>query len=112
MAKPKRRWGDRSDGFKVRNMDPMSVMEPYIMPKKLDVVEKNGEDFIKYLRCSSIEEAREIDDRYEIGDIIEFQVNPGDFGRIAAQTARQVVVQRIREAERGMVYDDFISIDS
>ncbi|MBQ6660880.1 MAG: hypothetical protein IJM57_05555 [Lachnospiraceae bacterium] len=32
----KRRWGDRSDGFKVRNMDPMSVMEPYIMPKKLD----------------------------------------------------------------------------
>ena len=57
----------------------------------------------------TLEEAREIDDRYEIGDIIEFQVNPGDFGRIAAQTARQVVVQRIREAERGMVYDDFIS---
>jgi N utilization substance protein A len=57
----------------------------------------------------TLEEAREIDDRYEIGDIIEFQVNPGDFGRIAAQTARQVVVQRIREAERGMVYDDFVS---
>jgi len=56
----------------------------------------------------SIEEAREIDIRYEVGDVVEYQVTPRDFGRIAAQTAKQVVVQRIREAERGMVYDDYI----
>lgn len=56
----------------------------------------------------SLEEAREIDPRYDIGDAIEFQVMPNDFGRIAAQTAKQVVVQRIREAERGIVYDNYV----
>lgn len=55
----------------------------------------------------SIEDAHDIDARYEIGDAIEFAVTPEDFGRIAAQTAKQVVVQRIREAERSKVYDDF-----
>jgi len=45
----------------------------------------------------------------QIGDVIEYQVTPKDFGRIAAQTAKQVVVQRIREAERGMIYDDYIN---
>ena len=55
----------------------------------------------------SLADAKEIDPRYDIGDVIEFQVMPKDFGRIAAQTAKQVVVQRIREAERKMVYDEF-----
>lgn len=55
----------------------------------------------------SIEEAREIDHKYQVGDVVEIQVTPRDFGRIAAQTAKQVVVQRIREAERGMIYDDY-----
>ena len=72
---------------------------------QMDVVEELEDEETQM----TLEEAREIDDRYEIGDIIEFQVNPADFGRIAAQTAKQVVVQRIREAERGMIYDDFIS---
>lgn len=56
----------------------------------------------------TIADARDIDPEYEIGDIVEFQVTPKDFGRIAAQTAKQVVVQRIREAERSMIYDDYI----
>lgn len=55
----------------------------------------------------SIEDAREVDPKYEVGDVIERQVTPRDFGRIAAQTAKQVVVQRIREAERGLIYDDY-----
>lgn len=55
----------------------------------------------------SVEEAREIDPKYQAGDVIERQVTPRDFGRIAAQTAKQVVVQRIREAERGLIYDDY-----
>ena len=57
----------------------------------------------------SLEEAREIDPRYEADDIVEYQVTPKDFGRIAAQTAKQVVVQRLREAERGMVFENYIS---
>jgi N utilization substance protein A len=55
----------------------------------------------------SLEEAKEIDVKYEDRDVVEFQVTPKNFGRIAAQTAKQVVVQRIREAERSMIYDDY-----
>lgn len=56
----------------------------------------------------TLEDAQDIDPEYEIGDVVEFEVRPSDFGRIAAQTAKQVVIQRIREAERGVVYDDYI----
>ena len=56
----------------------------------------------------SLEEAQEIDPDYEVGDVVEYMVTPMDFGRIAAQTAKQVVVQRIREAERTMVFDDYV----
>lgn len=57
----------------------------------------------------SLAEAQAIDGRYEVGDIVETEVTPKDFGRIAAQNAKQVVVQRIREAERGQVYERFQS---
>ena len=57
----------------------------------------------------SLADAKEIDPRYQIDDIVEYQVTPKDFGRIAAQTAKQVVVQRLREAERGMVFDNYIN---
>lgn len=69
-----------------------------------DVVEEVEDEFTEI----SLEEALEIDDRYQVGDAVEYQVTPRDFGRIAAQTAKQVVVQRIREAERNMVYDTYI----
>ncbi len=55
-----------------------------------------------------LKDAREISPNYELGDIIENEVTPRDFGRIAAQTAKQVVVQRIREAEREIVYNEFM----
>lgn len=69
-----------------------------------DIVEEVEDEFSQ----ASLEEAKEIDPEYELGDVIEYQVTPQDFGRIAAQTAKQVVIQRIREAERGMIYDDYI----
>ena len=71
---------------------------------RMDVVDEITDELTQI----SVEEAREIDYRYQAGDIIEYQVTPRDFGRIAAQTAKQVVVQRIREAERGMIFDDYI----
>nr|WP_314497493.1 transcription termination factor NusA [uncultured Peptostreptococcus sp.] len=55
-----------------------------------------------------LSEAREINPNYELGDIIEHEVTPRDFGRIAAQTAKQIVVQKIREAEREMTYNEFL----
>lgn len=55
----------------------------------------------------SLEEARSINPNYNVGDIVEIEVTPRDFGRIAAQTAKQVVIQRIREAERALVYEEY-----
>lgn len=57
----------------------------------------------------SLEEARAIDPGYQLEDTIESEITPRNFGRIAAQTAKQVVVQRIREAERNMVFEEFAS---
>ncbi|MDY6350119.1 MAG: transcription termination factor NusA, partial [Selenomonas sp.] len=54
-------------------------------------------------------QARTIRAEYEPGDIIEIEVTPANFGRIAAQAAKQVVVQRVREAERGIIYEEFMS---
>ena len=56
----------------------------------------------------SLSGARAIQPSYEEGDIVEIEVTPRDFGRVAAQTAKQVIVQRIREAERGIIYDEYI----
>lgn len=86
-------------------IDPDDGEIAVLMRKDIVAEEDIEDDMIQM----SLEEAHEIDPRYEIGDAIEFAVTPRDFGRIAAQTAKQVVVQRIREAERGMVYDDFIT---
>ena len=55
----------------------------------------------------SLEDARAIRSQYEIGDLVEVEEMPQDFGRIAAQTAKQVVVQHLREAERGVIYDEY-----
>lgn len=60
----------------------------------------------------SLAEARQIKYEYEVGDILEIEVTPANFGRIAAQTAKQVVVQRIREAERGIIYEEFSNRES
>lgn len=59
----------------------------------------------------SLEEALTIHRAYEIGDKIRFEVTPKDFGRIAAQTAKQVVVQRLRDAERTNIYNEFIAYE-
>jgi len=55
----------------------------------------------------SLSEARAIDPLYNLEDVVETEVTPRNFGRIAAQTAKQVVVQRIREAERNIIYEQF-----
>lgn len=56
----------------------------------------------------ALDAAQEINPNYQLDDIAEIEVTPRDFGRIAAQTAKQVVTQRIREAERGLIYNAFI----
>ncbi len=57
----------------------------------------------------SLEDAREIDPAYEYGDIVDIEVTPKNFGRISAQTAKQVVVQKFREAEREKLFNEYIT---
>lgn len=71
----------------------------YSIKKVVEELENPAEEI-------ELAEAWKIATYYQPGDILEVQIAPKDFGRIAAQSAKQVVVQRIREAERGMIYDE------
>ncbi len=55
----------------------------------------------------SVADAKKINPMYEAGDILQIEVTPKNFGRMAAQTAKQVMIQKLREAERGVIYDEF-----
>lgn len=55
----------------------------------------------------TLDAARELNLSYDIGDIVEIEVTPKNFGRIAAQAAKQVVTQRVREAERGVIFSEY-----
>ncbi|NLF46700.1 MAG: transcription termination/antitermination protein NusA, partial [Clostridiales bacterium] len=70
----------------------------------MDIVEEIEDESTQI----TLEEALEIDPNFELGDEVFYQVTTEEFGRIAAQTAKQVVVQRIREAERGIIFDDYV----
>lgn len=65
------------------------------------------EEVVDSRREISLSEAVKLDPRYQLGEVVEYEVTPRDFGRIAAQTAKQVVMQRIREAERNLVYEEY-----
>lgn len=69
-----------------------------------EVVETNYDHTLEV----SLAEALKINPAYEIGDKIKYEVTPKDFGRIATQTAKHVVMQRIREAERDIIYNEYI----
>ena len=68
-----------------------------------EVVEKSEDPLLEI----SIEDAKKIDSVFNIGDTVKLEIKPKEFGRIAAQTAKQVVVQKIREVERDMIYTEF-----
>ena len=56
----------------------------------------------------SLEDAKALSPNYELGDIVEIDVTPADFGRVAAQNAKQVIMQKLREVEKGKIYDEYI----
>ena len=56
----------------------------------------------------SLEDAKEIDDEVEVDDEVKIEVTPEQFGRIAAQSAKQVITQRIRDAERNNILNEFL----
>ncbi len=70
------------------------------------------EEVLNKNREVSLAEAKMADEKYELGDVYRKEVSPNNFGRIAAQAAKQFVMQKIREAERGVVYDEFTNRDN
>ncbi len=78
------------------------VMRMYVQKEVVeDVISPNAE--------ISLEEARKISAGAALGDLVNVDVDVKSFGRIAAQTAKQVIIQGIREAERGAIFDSFSS---
>lgn len=66
------------------------------------------DDIIDDVTEISLEKAKDISPKFQLGDIVEIEVTPRAFGRVAAQLAKQVVIQRIKEAERNIIYNEFI----
>lgn len=82
------------------NLDTGSM----VVYSRKDVVEDVEDERLEI----ALEDAKFINPAYQIGDIVEEEVTPRNFGRIAAQTAKQVVTQRVREAERGLIYEEYV----
>ena len=75
--------------------------------EETDKEEKETVSFFNPETEIKLSEAKKIDKKLEVGDTIDTEVTPHDFGRVAASTAKQVVVQKIREAERNSIMDEF-----
>ncbi len=75
-----------------------------VMAKKVVVETVSDEDAQEQI---SLEDARKISGQLQLGDEVNIEVTPKDFGRIAAMTAKQVITQRLREAERGIIYSEY-----
>lgn len=69
----------------------------------LRVVESDADEMEEI----DLAEAREQDASVQVGDVMQMEVTPEDFGRIAAQTARQVIIQKLREAEKDIILSEF-----
>ena len=77
-------------------------LKMYVQKEVVEEVENPGSQI-------SLEEARAISAKYELGDMVNFPVENVEFGRIAAGNGKQVIIQGLREAEHGMIYDEFNS---
>ena len=99
-AAARKKYGTEYDLEVIYN-DEMGEVEAFEFKEVVEKVENT------HLQIS-LEEALELDSETEIGDSLGIKMDPDTFGRIAAQSAKQVIMQRLKEAERDIVYDDFI----
>ena len=72
----------------------------YVLKEIVEEVENPGSQI-------SLEDARAMSAKYQLGGVVNIPVKNVEFGRIAAGNGKQVIIQGLREAERGMVYDEF-----
>ena len=72
-----------------------------------DITEPEEDDDLSVVNQIPLDEASVYQSNIEIGETIQIEVTPKDFGRLAAQTAKQVIIQRIREAEKNLITSEF-----
>ncbi|MBP3707436.1 MAG: transcription termination/antitermination protein NusA [Clostridia bacterium] len=96
----KRNYDSNSENVKVTMNAETGEVHVYAEKTVVEVVE---DDKIEI----NLEDARKIDKKLAIGDTAQEEIIPRDFGRIAAQTAKQVIIQKIREASRNVLFDEF-----
>src|SRR5215208_3868541 len=95
---------------KVTSLEPEPVEPPppaEVTGAAASPLTELGEPVEPTYETITVEDAQKIDPSLGEGDTLTVDVTPQQFGRIAAQTAKQVVMQKLREAERKMVYDEF-----
>ncbi|NDL66317.1 transcription termination factor NusA [Anaerotalea alkaliphila] len=95
------------------NFGPTSIIKVYIDRDQGSVTVFAEKEVVEEVEDPqsqiSLEDAKELNVQYEIGDVAQLEITPRNFGRIAAQKAKQVVVQKIREAERDVLFNQYIS---
>jgi len=96
----RRDFGDREQEVRVSINTKTGDIDVYVGK---DVVEKVGDERFEI----TLEDARKIKKDAEIGDVLEFHQKADSFGRVAAQTAKQVILQRLREAEREIIMNEY-----
>ncbi|MFT8362638.1 MAG: transcription termination factor NusA [Sporolactobacillus sp.] len=92
---------DQAQNVRVDINEGIGQIKVFARKEVVDSAEDNTEQI-------SLDEAKKLNPHYQVGDTVEIEVTPRNFGRIAAQTAKQVVTQRVREAERSVIYSEFI----
>ena len=90
------------DNLSIETDEEKGTVRMFLKKEVVETVDNPGTEI-------SLEEAQLALPRAQLGDVIRMEIKPKNFGRIAAQTARQVIIQGIREAEQGMIYDEFTS---
>ena len=99
ISAAKKRYGN-TENYEVEIDATTGKMDVFARRTVVEEVEEPGLEL-------SLEDAREIDPDARIGSVVKEQLNFADFGRNAIQTAKQILIQRVREAERERIYEEF-----
>lgn len=96
----KRNFNSADDNIKIEISKIDGQMHVYQLKTVVEEVKDDKKEISK-------EDANKIDNNFKEGDVVQFEIIPKDFGRIAAQTARQIITQKIREESRNVIFNEF-----
>ncbi len=100
IAAYKKNYSSQAQNVKIRRDLKKGTIKVYA---EKEVVEEVYDDSTEI----SLDEAKEIDPRFQLEDKVDIEVTPKNFGRVAAQLAKQMVIQKIKESERSIIYNEF-----